>query len=198
MGLGDSTTAGTPGFRSPIEAPPDGNGNPESQYAHWMRRAHPEWTVLNRGVNGETSTEIRSRFDRDVLRERPAYVILLAGVNDIYGGASAESVERELSAMYDDSRKAGIVPVAATVLPYDRATTRATEAILRLNAWIESTARALVIPFADTHAATANPYRPNRLRGTPDGLHPDVDTYRRMGDTIALTIEGDLAAANGR
>jgi len=163
-----------------------------------MMRAHPDWTVLNRGINGQTSTEIRARFARDVLREKPAYVVILAGVNDVYGGASAESVERELTAMYADALDAGIVPVAASVLPYDRATGPAIAAILTLNAWIESLAKVLNIPFADTHTATADPQQPNQLRGTPDGLHPDVDTYRSMGETIALTIERHLAAAARR
>ncbi len=39
VGLGDSTTAGTPGFRSPLESPPDGAGDETSQYAYWMRKA---------------------------------------------------------------------------------------------------------------------------------------------------------------
>ena len=40
VALGDSTTAGTPGFRSPVEAPPDGAGDVESQFAYWlMQRA---------------------------------------------------------------------------------------------------------------------------------------------------------------
>ena len=30
VALGDSTTAGTPGFKSPLEAPPDGAGNVQS------------------------------------------------------------------------------------------------------------------------------------------------------------------------
>lgn len=189
VGLGDSTTAGTPGFLSPLEAPPNGDGDRESQYAYWMMIAHPEWSVLNRGINGQTSAEIRARFERDVLREKPAYVIILAGVNDIFGGASAESVERELSAMYADALDAAIVPVAASVLPYDRATGPATAAILTLNTWIESLAKVLHIPFCDTHAAAADPRTLNRLRGTPDGLHPDVDTYRQMGQALAQSIE---------
>src|SRR3989454_8087415 len=153
VGLGDSTTAGTPGFRSPLEAPPHGSGNPESQYAFWMMRAHPEWTVLNRGINGETAAEIRARFERDVLAARPQYAILLAGVNDIPGGDHAEAVERHLAAMYAAPPAAGIVPVPATVLPYDTATTRASGDILTLNAWIESVTKVLGIPFCDTHAA---------------------------------------------
>ena len=43
IALGDSTTAGTPGFKSPIEAPPNGAGNVESQYAYWLMKTHPDW-----------------------------------------------------------------------------------------------------------------------------------------------------------
>src|SRR6266545_5112304 len=83
VALGDSTTAGTPGFMSPIESPPDGAGNVESQYAHWLMQAHADWRVLNRGVNGERSDQIRARFERDVLRARPDAVVIVAGVNDV-------------------------------------------------------------------------------------------------------------------
>ena len=198
VALGDSTTAGTPAYRSPREAPPHGQGDPESQYAHWMMEAHPDWTVLNRGIDGQTAAEIRGRFEQDVLRAKPAYVILLAGVNDIFGGSEAESVERELARMYADALDAAIVPVAASVLPYDRATPRATAAIFTLNTWIESFAKVLDIPFADTHAAVAAADAPHRLRGSPDGMHPDVDGYRRMGAALSRTVEGHLARHKSR
>ena len=192
VGLGDSTTAGTPGFRSPLEAPPNGAGDPESQYAFWMMRAHPNWSVLNRGINGETAQEIRARLTRDVLGPRPAYAIILAGVNDIFGGERAENVERHLAAMYADVLDAGVVPVAATVLPYNSATARASGDILTLNAWIENLTKVLGILFCDTHAAVADPADSNRLRGTPDGLHPDVAGYRAMGEALGRTIEDHL------
>src|SRR2546422_9124338 len=198
VGLGDSTTAGTPGFRSPLEAPPRGDGNPESQYAHWMTRSHPEWTVLNRGINGETSKEIRARLPRDVLQVRPAYAIILAGVNDIFGDQRPETVERHLAAMYSDVLDAGIVPVAATVLPYNMATARASGDILSLNAWIENLTKVLGILFCDTHAAVADPGDTNRLRGTPDGLHPDVGGDRAMGEALARTIEDHLRRSGSR
>lgn len=192
VGLGDSTTAGTPGFRFPLEAPPNGAGNPESQYAFWMMRSHPEWTVLNRGVNGETAEQVRARLPRDVLGPRPAYAIILVGVNDIFGGQRAETVERQLAAMYADVLDAGIVPVAATVLPFNSATARASGDILTLNAWIENLAKVLGILFCDTHAAVADPADSNRLRGSPDGLHPDVAGYRAMGEALSRTIEDHL------
>jgi len=192
VGLGDSTTAGTPGFRSPLEAPPNGEGNPESQYAFWMMHSHPEWTVLNRGVNGETAAEVRVRLPRDVLGPRPAYAIILAGVNDIFADQRAETVERHLAAMYADVLDAGVVPVAATVLPYNSATARASGDILTLNAWIENLTKVLGILFCDTHAAVADPTDSNRLRGSPDGLHPDVAGYRAMGEVLTRTIEDHL------
>jgi len=198
VGLGDSTTAGTPAFRSPLEAPPHGDGNSESQYAYWMMQAHPEWTVLNRGINGQTAAQIRARFDRDVGQARPAYAILLAGVNDIFSGSEAESDDRDLAAMYADALDAAIVPVAASVLPYDLATPRATGAIFALNTWIESFAKVLDIPFADTHVAVADPKAMHRLRGSPDGLHPDVDGYRRMGETLTRTIEAHIVRGDRR
>src|SRR5213594_1059422 len=108
VGLGDSTTAGTPGFRSPLEAPPNGEGNPESQYAFWMMRSHPDWIVLNRGVNGETAEEVRARLLRDALGARPAYVIVLAGVNVIFAGQRPETVERHLAAMYPGIQDVGV------------------------------------------------------------------------------------------
>src|SRR3954466_3258451 len=89
VALGDSTTAGTPAFRSPIEAPPAGSGDEQSQYAYWLMRAHPEWDVRNRGVNGERTAEIAMRFDRDVAGARPTVVIVIGGVNDIYQGRTA-------------------------------------------------------------------------------------------------------------
>jgi len=198
VGLGDSTTAGTPGFLSPIEAPPNGSGNPESQYAFWMMGAHPEWTVLNRGINGQTVEEIRGRLTQDVLQVRPAYAIILAGVNDIFGGLGAETVERHLAAMFADVLDAGIVPVAATVLPYNMATPRASGEILTLNAWIENLTKVLGIPFCDTHAAVADPTNANRLRGTPDGLHPDVAGYRAMGEALVRTVDEHLRRSHPR
>src|SRR5438034_713356 len=127
VALGDSTTAGTPGFKSPIEAPPDGAGNVESQYAYWLMKTHPDWRVLNRGVNGERSDEVRARFDRDVIAESkkgngPFVVVIIAGVNDIYQGRPAEAVERELEAMYGEARTARISVVAGTIIPYNMAT----------------------------------------------------------------------------
>ena len=189
VGLGDSTTAGTPGFLSPVEAPPEGRGNPESQYSYWMMKAHPEWTVLNRGVNGERSDQIRSRFARDVAAGRPAVVIILAGVNDIYQGRSTEFVKKNLEAMYALAETEGIVPLGATVLPFDTASKEQTESIQQLNRWVEAACKTTGRLFCDTNGAVRDRSNPGLLASSPDGLHPDVAGYKRMGLALSSTLE---------
>jgi lysophospholipase L1-like esterase len=198
VALGDSTTAGTPGFRSPIEAPPDGDGDPASQFAYWLSRAHPEWRVLNRGVNGERSDQIRARFDRDVLRADPRVVIVIAGVNDIYQGRAAAWVQQQLASMYDAARARGIGVVAGTIVPYNTATADQNARMHAVNDWIRAHAsRHAGVVFCDTRAAVAAPGAPDRLESSPDGLHPSADGYRRMAEVLEPAVTAALTNAPG-
>jgi lysophospholipase L1-like esterase len=197
VALGDSTTAGTPGFASPLEAPPDGRGNIESQYAYWLMRAHPGWCVLNRGVNGERTDQIRARVPRDVIDARADAVIVIGGVNDIYQGRPAEAAQQELAAIYDAARAAGIAVVAGTIVPYNTATPDANARMRRVNAWIREYAAAhRGVGFCDTRAAVAAPGDPDRLVSSPDDLHPSPDGYRRMAAALDPIVEIALASAH--
>lgn len=42
-----------------------------------------KYTFINAGVTGETTTEMRRRFERDVVALQPDYVVIQAGVNDL-------------------------------------------------------------------------------------------------------------------
>lgn len=185
VALGDSTTAGTPGFLSPLEAPPGGRGDVTSQYAYWLMQAHPEWEVLNRGVNGERSDQIRARFDRDVLDANPRAVVIIAGVNDVYQGRPASHVIEQLQWMYDRARSAHLPFVAGSIVPYNTATPDQNARMRDVNAWIEANAEI----FTDTRAAVAAADDPDRLAESPDNLHPSVDGYRRMAKAIRQQLE---------
>lgn len=195
VALGDSTTAGTPGWRSPLEAPPSGDGDPESQYAWWLMRARPDWEVLNRGVNGERSDEIHARVPRDVLDVRPAAVIVIAGVNDIYQGLDANHVIARLSAIYADALAASIPVVAGSILPYNTATPDQNARMREINAWIRTQAGATRgLYFANTRAAVSRTDDPDRLADTPDGLHPTAAGYRLMARAIQPVLARALRA----
>jgi lysophospholipase L1-like esterase len=196
VALGDSTTAGTPGFQSPIEVPPDGAGNAESQYAYWLMRAHSQWRVLNHGVNGERSDQIRLRFVRDVLSLPVDLVVVIAGVNDIYQHRPVEHVERELAAIFDlaASRQPRLPIVAGSILPFNGATAKQNHGMIAVNQWIQNYAnRCPHIEFCDTRAAVAHPEDPNCLVSSPDGLHPSPEGYRLMAIALEPVIRRALA-----
>jgi lysophospholipase L1-like esterase len=197
VALGDSTTAGTPGFLSPLESPPDGQGNVESQFAYWLARARPGWTVRNRGVNGERSDQIRARFDRDVLAETPDAVVIIAGVNDVYQGRSAAAVIEQLRLMYNAARTESISVVAGSIVPYNTASPDQNARMREINAWIRDVApREHGVRFVDTRAAVAAIDDPDRLADSPDSLHPSPSGYRRMADALLPILE-DVVSSHG-
>jgi lysophospholipase L1-like esterase len=190
VALGDSTTAGTPGFLSPLEAPPSGRGDVTSQYAYWLERIHPEWEVLNRGVNRERSDHIAARFDRDVIAAAPAIVVIIAGVNDVYQGRPVDHVTAQLDGMYGRAIHAGIRVVAGTIIPYNTATANQNAAMHAINRWIaQRAAEDPPLAFADTRSAVAAPGSPDRLADTPDQLHPSAAGYRSMANALQPVLE---------
>lgn len=195
VALGDSTTAGTPGFQSPVEAPPDGAGNVESQFAYWLMQAHPDWRVLNRGVNGERADEIGARFARDVAAARPDAVVIIAGVNDVYQGRNADTVQRDLAAIYAAARAAKIPIVAGSIIPYNTATAAQNQTMRAVNGWIreQADAHAESMVFCDTRAAVAEPGAPDRLVSSPDDLHPSPEGYKLMAAALDPAIVAALA-----
>jgi lysophospholipase L1-like esterase len=160
-------------------------------------RMHPDWQVLNRGVNGERSDQIRNRFARDAAQPKPSVVVLIAGVNDIYQGRTAQSVEIELETMYTAARTAHIVVVAGSIIPFNSATPDQNSRMHTVNEWIRSYAvrhpGALV--FCDTRAAVSAPEQPDRLVSSPDGLHPSPDGYRSMAIALEPAINEALSHA---
>jgi lysophospholipase L1-like esterase len=194
VAMGDSTTAGTPGFESPREAPPKGRGDETSQYAYWLMKAHPEWEVINQGVNAQRSDVIAGRFEEDVIALKPAVVVIIAGVNDVYQGRPAKHVKDQLAAMYKRAQKAGITVIAGSIIPYNSATPDQNARMHEINDWIRAQAQADPrILFVDTRAAVTAPGQPDTLISSPDGLHPDAAGYKRMADALEPAIRQALS-----
>lgn len=196
VAMGDSTTAGTPAFKSPRESPPNGSGDETSQYAYWLMKAHPDWEVVNQGINAQRSDVIAGRFEEDVIAKKPAVVVIIAGVNDVYQGRPAQHVTDQLAAMYKRAHDAGIRVVAGTILPYNVATADQNARTREINDWIRSQGRADPgVVVVDTRAAVAAAGNGDMLGSSPDGLHPDPAGYRRMADAIASAIQSALGSA---
>ena len=189
VALGDSTTAGSPAFQSPREFPPEGRGDPRSQYAYWIHERHPEWRLVNQGVSGERSDQILKRFKKDVSDLKPDVVIVLAGVNDLYQGYETSWVLRNLESIYQEARHEGIRVLVCTILPVDRSTASLKRKIREVNEWIKHFSQDQGLGFCDTFQALQHPKKPGSLFSTSDGFHPDVEGYRKMARVISNALE---------
>ncbi|EUJ62889.1 SGNH/GDSL hydrolase family protein [Listeria fleischmannii] len=56
-----------------------GNG-----YVEMIARRLPEFRVLNRGVSGDLTTDMRARFEKDAISLAPDYISILIGINDTW------------------------------------------------------------------------------------------------------------------
>ena len=153
--------------------------------------------MLNRGVNGERSDEIRARFARDAAGAAPEVVVIIAGVNDVYQGRAAAAVERELEAMFVAARAARIAVVAGSIIPYNTATAEQNSRMREVNDWIRAYAarHEAGMVFCDTRAAVAAPGTPDRLGSSPDDLHPSPEGYKLMAAALEPAIVTALAKA---
>jgi len=57
-----------------------GDSRVETWYPELASETH---TIINAGVSGETTSEMRKRFEQDVLRLQPEHVLIQAGMNDL-------------------------------------------------------------------------------------------------------------------
>lgn len=55
---------------------------PGEGYVDRLRNAHPDWAIVNSGVNGDTADGGLLRLEYSVLRHRPDRVLILFGSND--------------------------------------------------------------------------------------------------------------------
>jgi len=73
--------------------------------------------VLNKGVNGDTSGGMLSRFQYDVVLEKPDMVMIMGGVNDLIMGAPVGVVQANITAMAHQARGRMIRPIIGIPTP---------------------------------------------------------------------------------
>src|SRR3954469_23548304 len=86
----------------------------------------PGKPYLDRGISGQTTSQMLIRFHPDVVALKPKVVVILAGTNDIAGNTgpmTLQNIEENLMAMSEIARANGIRVVLASILPisdYDK------------------------------------------------------------------------------
>lgn len=76
--------------------------------------------LINKGVNGDTTSGIVARFEQDVLSHKPDFVFYHTGANDfIYREATPEEAFANLQSLANRADKEGIRTVYITPVPVD-------------------------------------------------------------------------------
>lgn len=82
----------------------------------------PGQHYVNRGISGQTTSQMLVRMFPDVVALKPAAVVILAGTNDISratGAVTAQMVQDNIQAMAQLAMANGIKPILCSVLPTD-------------------------------------------------------------------------------
>jgi len=158
---------------------------------------------INRGISGQTTSQMLVRFREDVIALHPAAVVILAGTNDIAGNTGAisvEDIEDNYTSMAELAHANGISLIFSSVTPVNDYTPqsqnffaqRDPEKILALNEWLKSYCSAKGLTYLDYFSAMADEHGLLRKDLAADGLHPNDAGYQIMAPLAEAAVEETL------
>ena len=146
---------------------------------------------VNRGIAGQTTTQILARFLADVVALRPQGVVVLAGSNDIASGMTPSAIADNLVMMGDVAKAHSVQPVFAALLPAsgEAAKARTPEAIQKVNNWMRDYCIRENFIFIDYYTAMADEKGMMKADLSDDGLNPNARGYRVMSPILLDGIQ---------
>jgi len=187
VALGDSLTVGETEFQFIESVEPASYPEfLESIASQYLRSQMVPGTVnvVNRGVSGDLTSGMLERFTEDVVDEKPDYVIILGGTNDIGWGLDSAAITNNLTTMYERAVDNGTAPVACSI-PSILGLDDLIPPRINLNRLISREAEKRKIAFVDVFAATADSNTHRLLEEySEDGLHLTPKGYQQIGKCI--------------
>jgi len=162
-------------------------GYPYGPHASWVKHLSKDCglKISNSGVNGNTMEDMSARFEKDVLAKKPETLVILGGTND----ACQEEVSCSMTILYLEqmiarARDNKISPVIGLPIPIDdfrinSKLDRLSREYLLISSKFEIPVLDFRVPFIDPDTA--------RIKDNLylDGVHPNLEGYRVMGETAA-------------
>jgi O-acetyl-ADP-ribose deacetylase (regulator of RNase III) len=162
--------------------------------------------MVNKGINGDTTWDMLTRFQDDVVELDPAYAIILGGSNDIWMGITLRGIQENVQYMVREALNNGICPVLGAPPPgnFSQVGGFPPSPLVRLIAaelvalrrWLQEFACAQMLPLLDFYqplldqeTGKANPYYYG------DEAHPNRSGYlvlARAAEQVVLHIKKGL------
>ena len=74
--------------------------------------------IINKGINGDTTSGMIARFERDCLNENADLLILMGGVNDIFMFQNIDKIKNNIKLIVDISNKNNVDIILFTPIPF--------------------------------------------------------------------------------
>ncbi len=150
---------------------------------------------LDRGISGQTTSEMLVRFRQDVINLKPKAVVILAGINDIAhnnGVISLENVFGNIVSMAELARYNKITPIICSVLPaYDfpwRRGMNPAPKVIELNKMLKAYADKEGLTYVDYHSAMKDERDGLPKNLASDEVHPTLEGYKIMEKIVLEAI----------
>jgi lysophospholipase L1-like esterase len=168
-----------------------------------IAESFPGKPYINRGIGGQTTSQMLVRFRQDVINLQPRVVVILAGTNDIAGNTghiSNEDVEANLTSIAELARANKIAVIFASVLPVHNYTPQSQDfyaqrpmtRILALNEWLKGYCAGSGAVYLDYFSAVVDDKGLLKRDLADDGLHPNKAGYALMVPLAEQAIQRAL------
>jgi lysophospholipase L1-like esterase len=172
-----------------------------------IAESFPGKPYINRGIGGQTTSQMLVRFRQDVINLQPRVVVILAGTNDIAGNTghiSNEDIEANLTSIAELARANKIAVIFASVLPVHNYTPQSQDfyaqrpmtRILALNEWLKGYCAGSGAVYLDYFSAVVDDKGLLKRDLADDGLHPNKAGYAIMAPLAEKAIEKAIGPAN--
>jgi lysophospholipase L1-like esterase len=152
-----------------------------------------------RGISGQTTPQMLSRFRTDIVALKPQVVVINGGINDIAGNSGTYDFEftfGSIQSMAEIAHANGIKVILTSVLPaakipWREEITAVPEKVNRLNAAIKAYCAAKGFTYVDyyTQLVSKDGNKGMIAQYTTDGVHVTVAGYEVMEKIIKQTID---------
>ncbi len=170
-----------------------------------LNQYFPARNYINRGISGQTTSQMLLRFRQDVISLDPQIVVILAGTNDIAGNTgpiSIEDIEGNITSMAELARAHDIALVLSSVTPVNNYTPasqrffadRPLSEILRLNEWMKAYCASTNCYYLDYFDSMVDGSGLLKRGLSEDGLHPNDAGYKIMAPLAQAAIDKTMAS----
>ena len=151
------------------------------------------YTVINQGVQGETTRSGVDRIDGVLQSTNPQYIIIMEGENDAFWGYSASSVKFNLSMMINKSNSLGVTAILSTLTPNHRDSGMGSAIPYTYNPPIVALSQESYVLFVDSY----NRVIANWDALTVDGLHPNNEGASVLAQGFATVFSSGTGTSTG-